>query len=783
VAGALLVRENDMFVGIAPDMWRVTDRNEDGKWDTKVSISHGYGVHVGFGGHGMSGAVEGPDGKIYWGIGDIGANITTPDGRHFKYPNQGVLVRSNPDGSDFEVFAAGLRNVHEFTFDEYGNIIGADNDGDHPGESERLVYIVQGSDAGWRSNWQYGKYTDPDNNDYNVWMDEKLFKTRWEGQASYIIPPIMNYHNGPTGMIYNPGTALSSHWKNKFFLVEFVGNPARSPIWAFSLKPSGASFELDKEEVVLRGILPTGIRFGPDGALYAADWVNGWNTKNYGRVWKIDVPDTDLKEERRQTESLLQLDYSDQSDRDLYDLLFYPDMRVRQKAQFELANRKRSGKDAFQEALEQKENQLARIHAIWGIGQLIRKDEIDGSILQPYLQDSDPEIVAQSAKMLGDVRYSKAGDMLMELLQSPEYRVRFFAAEALGRIEYTPAVPAIFDMLESNNDEDVYLRHAGVLALARIGAADEAARLSDHQSEALRMAAVLILRRLQDERVQQFLDDPNEYIVTEAARAIHDDWSIEGALPALAAYLENPDFSNEPLIRRAISAASRLGGKQNSDRLLSYAGRETAQPELRSESLAALTDWGNPSVLDRVDGRYRGLEKRDSSYVMNAIEPVLGQLLASKDPLLVISAAKSIGHYKIKSHAEAQLEILKTHPDPAVRSAMIVSLGESGFENMKEVLITGSRDSSPEVRTAALGLIGDVEMDAESFRATIDPVFRIGTVKEQQEILSVMRIRPAGETSPVLEELLTRWKRDELPEGITLELFEAVDSTRNEELI
>jgi len=132
VAGAMLVRRNDLFIGIGPDMWRVTDRNGDGILDTKVSISHGYAVHIGFGAHGMSGVIEGPDGKIYWGIGDIGANITSIDGHTFKYPNQGILVRSNPDGSDFEVFAAGLRNTHEFVFDEYGNIIGSDNDGDHP---------------------------------------------------------------------------------------------------------------------------------------------------------------------------------------------------------------------------------------------------------------------------------------------------------------------------------------------------------------------------------------------------------------------------------------------------------------------------------------------------------------------------------------------------------------------------------------------------------------------------------------------------------------------------
>ncbi|HEX5170885.1 MAG TPA: heme-binding protein, partial [Cyclobacteriaceae bacterium] len=355
VAGALLVREEDVFVGIGPDMWRLKDTDGDGVLDEKESISHGYAVHIGFSGHGMSGAIEGPDGKIYWGIGDIGANLVDKEGKKYEYPNEGVIVRSNPDGSDFEVVASGLRNTHEFVFDEYGNIITSDNDGDHPGESERLVHIVEGHDAGWRSNWQYGKYTDPKNNTYKVWMDEKLYVPRWEGQAAYIIPPIVNYHNGPTGMAYNPGTALGSVWKNKFFLVEFVGNPSRSHIWSFGLKPKGASFDLDNEVDVLSGILPTGIKFGNDGALYVADWINGWNTKNYGRVWKLDVSEDrdDLKAAREETKRLIELSYKEQTEEELFNLLQYGDMRVRQKAQFELVKRGEKGIEVFKKAIAQ----------------------------------------------------------------------------------------------------------------------------------------------------------------------------------------------------------------------------------------------------------------------------------------------------------------------------------------------------------------------------------------------------------------------------------------------
>jgi len=464
VAGGLLVRKKDAFVAVGPDLWRLDNINKKGLWTNAKSIATGFAVHIGFGGHGMSSVIEGPDGKIYWQIGDIGANITTVDGRNLPNPNSGVLVRSNPDGTDFEIVAYGIRNTHEFAFDHYGNIISSDNDGDHPGESERLVHIVEGADIGWRSNWQYGKYTDPKNNLYKVWMDEKLYLPRWEGQAAYIIPPIRNYHNGPTGMVFNPGTALGKKWQNKFFLVEFVGNANNSHIWAFDLKPKGASFDFNSEVDVVRGILPTGIRFGPEGALYAADWVNGWDAKNYGRVWKLDVtPDAnDLAAERQKTKELIQMDYSKAPLNQLSELLFYGDMRVRQKAQFELVERGET--NAFEQAINQKENQLARVHGIWGIGQLARSKPALSEKLVSLIQDTDLEIQAQAIKVLGDNKYKNAAKAIIPSLSSSSARVQFFAAQALGRMEEAEAIKPLLKLIEMNRDQDVYLRHAAVLA-------------------------------------------------------------------------------------------------------------------------------------------------------------------------------------------------------------------------------------------------------------------------------------------------------------------------------
>lgn len=156
-------QSEELFVNVAPDFWKLKDTDGDGAMDTKESIAHGFGVHIGFSGHGLSGAMQGPDGMMYYSMGDVGTNITDSTGKNWNYSNQGVIVRSEPDGSNFEVFAAGLRNIYEFSFDKYGNFISVDNDGDHIGEYERVVHLIEGSDTGWRINWQLGKYKDPKN--------------------------------------------------------------------------------------------------------------------------------------------------------------------------------------------------------------------------------------------------------------------------------------------------------------------------------------------------------------------------------------------------------------------------------------------------------------------------------------------------------------------------------------------------------------------------------------------------------------------------------------------
>ncbi len=784
VAGAIMAYGDDLFVGVAPDLWRIKDTNGDGIADEKTSISHGYGIHIGFGGHGMSGLEMGPDGKVYWGIGDIGfnGNAKGQDIKELKYPNRGVIVRCNPDGSDFEVFAMGVRNTHEFVFDEYANLISQDNDGDHPGESERLVYIVNGSDTGWRTNWQFGKYRDPNNNTYKVWMDEELYKPRFEGQAAYITPTIKNFVNGPTGFIYNPGTALSPQWKNTFFVAEFVGNPARSGIHSFKLKPKGATFELGETEKILGGVLATGIDFGPDGSMYVADWIDGWGTKDYGRVWKLDAPGGDNWDERQLTASLLKEDFKEHDSQHLGELLLNPDLRVRQKAQFVLAKRGDEGAEIFEKYSAQTDNQLARVNSIWGLAQMARQNQDYAKPLVALLQDKDPEIRAQAAKWLGDVRHREAGNALLAVLKDTSPRARFFAAEALGRIAYPEAVRPLISLLESNNDEDAYIRHAASLALARIGNIEAVVALSDNPSRAVRMGAVLALRRMGDAGIKNFLEDEDELVVTEAARAINDDFSIEGALPALGDVLKEDRFSQEALIRRAINANLRVGTEVAMQNLISYAQREAAPAAMRAEAIAALSTWAKPSVLDRVDGRYRGEIERDVDELRTKVAPALVNLTSSKEEAVRLGAVQAMGKLKVEQGSGRLLTLLKNDPQPEVRVEALRALAATEEQNIDQAIKEALTDEEKSVRIAGLDLMNDMDISDKLKVLLLSEVIDKRTTEEKQAALLSLGNVPLESSQPTFDGLLSKLEAGSFPYEIQLELAEAIDSTHSEEL-
>lgn len=782
VANGIEYHNGEVYISVGPDLWRTKDQNKDGIADETESISHGYAVHVGFSGHGMSGVTVGPQGRIWWGIGDIGANVVDKEGNHWKYPNRGVVVRSEPDGSNFEVFAMGVRNTHEFTFDKYGNLISVDNDGDHAGESERLVYLLDGSDTGWRINWQFGKYTDPTNNSYKVWMDEAMYLPRHDEQAAYFLPPIQNFINGPTGMVYNPGTALSPKYYDHFFIAEFRGSPNNSPIHAFTLKPDGAGFALNKSEEIVKGLLPTGLDFGPDGALYFGDWINGWNTKDEGRIWKLDMGEAAGAEMglRSKVQELLAADLTKNPIEEIKNLLGHQDQRLRKKAQFQFVSMGKAGLQVLLEVANSPDaNQLARIHALWGISQLVRQGIAKSSELEPFLLDTDEEIIAQAAKLIGDVRHAGADATLIGLLGHPSIRVRFFAMEALGRKEVKVAVRPIINMLREDDGKDTWLRHGGMIALGRIGDADGMAELSADPSRNVRLIAVVALRRMESPAIKSFLFDEDEYVVAEAARGITDDYQISGAMSPLAQILNTRPWTSEPLIRRIINANLTVGNNRTVDNLITYLNNEANPEAMRAEALATLANWANPSLFDRVDGRYRGQRNKSDDYVREKLGADIQNLIAKGTGEIRSTAIKAVASLKLEAATDQLAGLLKNDADPAIRSIALASLDKLGAPGLETYLRTALDDRDNSVRSRALSLLPESSVDPAEATKLYADIIKTGSTPEAQAALTGLGELESPDADVLLTSLLAELTTDKLPAPIRLDLIEAIEAREN----
>ncbi|QEY15115.1 heme-binding protein [Cellvibrio sp. KY-GH-1] len=782
VIGGLFYNDllDELFINIAPDVWRVKDTNGDGYMDSHTSLTNGFGVHVGFSGHGLSGAIMGPDGMLYSSMGDIGTSITDQYGTKLHYPNQGVIVRSEVDGSNLEVFAAGLRNIYELSFDKYGNLISVDNDGDHIGEYERVVHLIDGSDTGWRINWQLGKYKDAKNNSYKIWMDEDYYKPRFKNQAAHILPPVAPYHAGPTGMTYYPGTGLTDEWKDHFFVVEFVGSATRAGINAFTLKPKGASFELASDKNMMRGVLATGLDFGPDGALYFSDWIEGWGLKQKGRVWKMDSA-AGMTPEREQIKTLLGSNFREFTTEQLVEHLNNADMRVRQKAQFVLAEQHQV--KALQEVAVTSPHQLARIHAIWGLGQLLRQNPAGNAIIINLLQDSDPEIRAQAAKVLGDAKMKTASEPLIALLADKNPRVQLYAAQALGRMAEKNALQPLIDMLVTNNDDDVYLRQAGAIALARIGDADALGKLSTHSSEAVRVAAVVALKRMHSPVVAEFLNDSSEYVVTNAARAINDDELITDALPALAALVEKPRFTSEALLRRAINAnVYAEDSDENAERLIRFATNPSIPGQLRAEAIAAVTVWDSGSVYDRVSGFYRGPINHPRAEAEDAFANTIETLLSDKSSEVRQAATNAQSEFNLQSGAAPLVKMLQQDTDPNVRISALHALKKNGHADIGSLVFGALKDKEQNVRMAALAMVPELQMPVAQVVEMHQLLIANGTPGEQQAALLSLANVKAPEAEAVFRTQMQQLIEGKIAPEVQLELITAAEQIGSPEL-
>ena len=133
---------------------------------------------------------------------------------------------------------------------------------------------------------------------------------------------------------------------------------------------------------VVSGIVSTGLAVGPDGAIYINDWLETYDKKPVGRIWKLDVETKDLPQ-RQKTQEVLANGMGSRSIQELTEFLSDEDMRVRLEAQFELVDR--NARSELLEVLDNDAKEMGAIHAVWGLGQLARKDQAVCADLFPFM--------------------------------------------------------------------------------------------------------------------------------------------------------------------------------------------------------------------------------------------------------------------------------------------------------------------------------------------------------------------------------------------------------------
>ena len=333
LAAGVLARYGKVWLTNLPHLWLLEDRDNDGVADSRQSLASGFGVRVGFLGHDLHGLRLGPDGRIYFSIGDRAASVTTLDGRKLHTPETGAIYRCELDGTGLEIFHYGLRNPQELAFDQLGTLFTGDNNSDG-GDPARWVHAIEGGDSGWRIGWQFLKSA-PWTTRRGPWLDERMCFP--DGVAAHRIPPIANIGNGPAGLTYYPGTGFGNRYANTFLMCDFKGTPSVSGIHAIRNKPAGAHFEVEQLDKVIWNALVTDVEFGFDGNIYISDWVNGWGMTGKGRLYRLAPTNADSA--AHIVKKLFANGFAKLVDNRLANLMSHADMRVRMAAQFELAKR------------------------------------------------------------------------------------------------------------------------------------------------------------------------------------------------------------------------------------------------------------------------------------------------------------------------------------------------------------------------------------------------------------------------------------------------------------
>ena len=175
-----------------------------------------------------------------------------PDGRghnrHRLAPG-GIIYKVSPDGTHWEVYSSGYRNIFDADFNAEGELFTYDADMEYDFNTPwyrptRVNHVVSGSDYGWRNGT--GKWAE--------WYADSL-------------PAAVNIGPGsPTGVAFGYGAKFPAKYQKALYIQDW----SWGKLYAVHLEPKGSSYTGEKENFLSGIPLPlTDLVIHPDdGAMY-----------------------------------------------------------------------------------------------------------------------------------------------------------------------------------------------------------------------------------------------------------------------------------------------------------------------------------------------------------------------------------------------------------------------------------------------------------------------------------------------------------------------------------
>ncbi|MFO0805003.1 MAG: PVC-type heme-binding CxxCH protein [Gemmataceae bacterium] len=267
-----------VLVAQSPDILEFKDEDGDLKADgppTKFLTGFGGFDHD----HGVHGLNIGPDGKLYFTVGDSG--VTGLQSRDKKGPvfksntttiQKGTVWRCDLDGNNVELIAHNFRNNYECCVDSFGEIWLSDND-DDGNQQTRICFVMPGG------NYGYG----PRGQGESHWHEE---------QPGIVHKVLRTGFGSPTGITFYEGNLLPEKYRGQLLHTDAGPREVR----AFFRKPKGAGYELDKEVLLTSSetwFRPSDVCVAPDGSIFVADWYDknvgghAMNDPQDGRIYRL----------------------------------------------------------------------------------------------------------------------------------------------------------------------------------------------------------------------------------------------------------------------------------------------------------------------------------------------------------------------------------------------------------------------------------------------------------------------------------------------------------------